>query len=351
MHTGNCLESQIFWAAILWSWCGPQVSDAVVRKDARGFIVLDQNGEPIPATLKDLRELVGLAMGMKGAVTRAVQCLLESGSIRFENKSPYRVGVMYPEREPASPFSRESEAEQVASTGNLPGPWNIAGLPVLATCLPSDPVAKTEVIQWLDDLSTAWKSDLRELKTRNRELLRQGLSERGIIIGISLNRRLEEEAAAANSVPVSEDPEPEEETPPPSSRQYSEIEAAAAVLPGWVHALSEKFAGKPVPTSSQARKAAEKLESCNLSPAGFLAFLTPERMESVRHPGILAELVESYRASVAAEAKEPPGCPYCQCPRQRDGKCAACGRTPEMARVAAEQRAKNSGQRTAGSEG
>src|SRR5437870_7186337 len=36
-------DSQVYWALILWSWCGPQISAGVVKKDADGFILLDKD--------------------------------------------------------------------------------------------------------------------------------------------------------------------------------------------------------------------------------------------------------------------------------------------------------------------
>src|SRR5436305_11480419 len=73
--TAECLDDRLLWAIILWSWCGPQISKAVVLKDDKGFIRLDQDGNPIPATLSDIRQLLRLPSGMRAHVTRSIQHL------------------------------------------------------------------------------------------------------------------------------------------------------------------------------------------------------------------------------------------------------------------------------------
>src|SRR4249919_2325000 len=84
MATAESLDDRLYWAVILWSWCGPEYSRTVVLKDARGYIRRDNAEKPIPAKLKDLRELLGLAPGMKGHVSRAIQRLEERNSLHFD---------------------------------------------------------------------------------------------------------------------------------------------------------------------------------------------------------------------------------------------------------------------------
>jgi hypothetical protein len=182
MKTAKCLESQLFWGMILWSWCGPEISDAVVLKDKKGFIRRDAQEKPIYATLKDLRELLELAPGMAGHVTRAAHRLEATHSTRLGEKLRGGGAVIYPEQEPAL---QETDSK-IANTGNLKPPktsWNIAGVIADIGNLPTDQFAKTEAIRWLEDLSTRWNKTLTEVRTEYREEARQGFSARGILIG------------------------------------------------------------------------------------------------------------------------------------------------------------------------
>lgn len=206
MASDQCLDARLRHAMILWSWCGPEASEAVVRKKPDGFIVRNPDGKPIPAQFKDLVELLGLAPGMKGHVSRIAQGMVMQGLLRMEGKTMHLVYC------PAA-FDTGSP---VASTGN----WSIAGVVVSTGNLPVDPEARAAAIRFLEVASTLWKNDLRDVKTRNRELLRQGLAEHGIGIGVKSKKSSREEKSAAAPFPA---PEPlYKETPSSSSSVSSE---------------------------------------------------------------------------------------------------------------------------------
>lgn len=100
--------------------------------------------------------------------------------------------------------------------------------------------------------------------------------------------------------------------------------------------LAQKFgdAGKPVPTSRQSRSVAKSIDPARRQ--DFLEFLSPAKLEKINHPGALPALVEEFHAQ---KASTPAGCPYCGCTRvSRYGTCAACSKTPELARQAAAER-------------
>lgn len=177
MKAADCFDSRFFWAMILWSWCGPDVTEAVFVKDERGFLRKDRNGKPIPATQNDLRKLLGLAPGMKAAISRAVERLAEKDSIRLGEGLRGGGKVIYPERDPTT----SEQPSKVASTDNL-GPWSLAGMVVGIGNLPVDEVARTAAVSWLNDLSTRWKTGLRVLKTSIKEEAVRGFAEHGIII-------------------------------------------------------------------------------------------------------------------------------------------------------------------------
>jgi len=187
METTDCLDSRLFWAMILWSWCGPDVSELVSLKDERGFLRKDRNGKPIPATQNDLRKLLGLAPGMKGAISRAVERLAENGSIRFGDSLRGGGKIIYPERSPTTP----EQPSKVANTSNL-SRWNLAGVVVHIGDLPVDEVARTAAISWLNDVSTRWRTGLKVLKTSIKEEAVLGFAEHGIIIDKKLKSLREE---------------------------------------------------------------------------------------------------------------------------------------------------------------
>jgi hypothetical protein len=194
METAESLEDRVFWAIILWSWCGPQINDAVVIKNRSGYIQRDANGKPVPAKLLDLLALLGLAPAMKGNLSRAVQRLAAKGSIRYESR------VLYPVKEPVAP---ERAAAAVAKGET----FFIAGLVInigeIDVSTDNDEVARTETIRWLGDLSTKWKTGLKNLKTEFRELVVQGISERPIFIGLEEKKRrrdIEKKSSSSSAV-------------------------------------------------------------------------------------------------------------------------------------------------------
>lgn len=162
-------------------------------------------------------------------------------------------------------------------------------------------------------------------------------------------RNIERNTPAAASVDASPEPDLHLETPPPFPEPFIEHTngngtAAAPSRQSEVEVFADAVQGKFLknpPTVSQCGRAFARLRSTQLPLEGFVEYLTPERMARIEHGGVLDELVEGYRAEVVKKAKAPPGCPYCHTTKPlRDGKCVACGKTPELAHVAAERRAR-----------
>ena len=172
MVTAVCPDDRLYWAIILWSWCGPERSSAgaVVKKTQTGFIRKDTQGRPEPAKLKDLCELMEWPPGMKGEVTRIVKRLIENNLITFDKTE----GILYAVEEPSLP----EISKPVAGTRN----WCIGRRVIGTRNLPSDPEARYRAIQWLDEASTAWKNDLKLLRTRYRDMLVSAAPDLGILI-------------------------------------------------------------------------------------------------------------------------------------------------------------------------
>jgi len=249
MEMSECLDSRLFWAIILWSWCGVEVSPdgSVVLKDEDGWIRKDAKDRPIPAKQDDLRELLGLAPGMKGAVSRAIARLVEVGSIRFGNTIPGGRGakVMYPIQEP--PTKSANDGLSTGNSENAQGPWYVAHIKIELGDLPEDPVARTEAIQWIQSLGTGFNSELKVLRTSYAEAYVQGAPERGIIIEKSLKSR---EVKSSSSPPSSNGHKPlvveEDEEPNIIDAEIEEprIPVVTEVLPAVV---------EPVPTFDEFR--------------------------------------------------------------------------------------------------
>ena len=326
METADSLESRVFWAIVLWSICGPQRSIQVVIKDRKGFIQKDAEGNPTIASQADLRELLGLAPGMRAHVSRAIQRLKQKHSIRTDQK-----GVIYFEESP--PEVPPKDPSLVASTGN----WNIAGIVASTGNFPSDPVARTEAIQWIENLSTEWRNHLKTLKTGYRKLLVQGLSERGILIDKRRQMRRGETALDIPSPPASqpvsdvvenspaqagrpeEDWTKEPETEPPTQTPHLE-EPEPAPSPE----LREKIRSHLVQTFPiRYPIEAETLDDCArhlADDAGFaefqhetnnIAIFPPEHKSAPKSwryfPAVAARIAQTRPQWSAARSKAPPG--------------------------------------------
>jgi hypothetical protein len=110
--------------------------------------------------------------------------------------------------------------------------------------------------------------------------------------------------------------------------------------------LQDKFAGvdKPIPTARQCATTSEALRVFNLPPAGFLAFLTSEKMEKADHPGILPSFVDEYEVMHAREGcLAPTSAHFVLTPSVVAGKCIKCQRTPELAQFEADRKKRSAG--------
>jgi hypothetical protein len=132
---------------------------------------------PIPGTLKDLREILGLPEGMKGHVSEAAAQLVANHSIGLGKQLRGGGAVIYPEQDPTT----FEEASKVPGTGNLKQSWNIGRFPVPGTLLPADPEARQAAIQWLNTLNGEWNADLKTLRAKYRNEVIAGLKERGMV--------------------------------------------------------------------------------------------------------------------------------------------------------------------------
>jgi hypothetical protein len=210
MAPDQCFSSRVFWALVLWSWCGPEKSEdgAVLRKTTKGFYPRDMNDQPmmVPARQKDILELLGLGEIWKGHMSRVVAHLSESGQLWTDDD-----GIMYVD--PCPPAFEDLES--VDSTVNQK--WQIADRTVRFSDL--DPVDSTLSIECLEELSTAWKTALNELRTVHRKLLVQAISEGRILIDKKRESRREEESSSSSAVPE-----------PPYEGKEEEEEPAALVL-------------------------------------------------------------------------------------------------------------------------
>jgi hypothetical protein len=303
MAAATCLDDRLFWGIILWSWCGPERSEGMVLKDARGFIRRDNQERPIPAKLKDLRELLGLAPNMKGNVSRAIQRLVEQNSIHFDG------GILYPDQEPTVP----EHPPLVVSTDN----FCIGTRRISTDNLPTDPVARARASEWLQSTSTAWNSDLKTLRTRYNQLLEQAARELGIIIVLKKkNRRVDDERnniftapslsvltekiTASSSVngkddddQLSAEPNPRKPAtrPEPNGSPHMSTrldpELAKDVIAAFV------MGGKPSPTPQQILALQQAIPDEPAARIEFVPYLR-EKMPRIKHPGSLPKVAEEF---------------------------------------------------------
>lgn len=281
MDTAECLEDRVFWAIILWSWCGPQVSDAVVIKDPRGYIQKDAAGKAVPAKLGDLLSLLGLAPGMKGHLSRAVQRLKAKDSVHSDGR------VLYPVKEPAPP----ENPSIVASTGNVFIAGIVINIDEIVASTGNDPGARTETIQWLTGLSTEWKNGLKTLKTGIRTLLVQGFRDRGILISLEEKKRRRETATAAVN---GSEPEPAAAVPiPPTPEETAQVQTALSeygpcdldTARRMIERCRTKFPDATAEEVTQIiPEKARSIDRGTRKPIGLLLDIVPKSFENYRRP-------------------------------------------------------------------
>ena len=248
MVTSECLDDRLFWGIILWSWSGPVKSagGAVVLKDGKGFIRKDNHGQPIPAKLNDLRELMGWPTGMKGEVTRIVKRLIEKNSIIFDKKTR----TLYAVEEPTVP----EIPQKVAGTRN----FCIGRIVVGTRNLPTDPDARYRAIQWLEKASTAWKTDLKSLRTRYRDMLVQAAPELGILYVLEEKKSRGEKAAAGSTTAAAAAPPPPAPIEIQVAEELSIDDEAAQRLVAGCKEVEPSITGPEIVALAQAKRAQNK---------------------------------------------------------------------------------------------
>lgn len=278
MDTSDCLDSRLFWASILWSWCGPEVSPdgSVVLKDEDGFLLKDAKGKPIPAKLKDLRELLGLAPAMMGNLSRAAARLAEVGSWRYGNSIPGCKGskakIVYPVQEPPS---RESRL-QVVSTDNLKV-WHIGTKTINTDNFKHlDEVARAMFDADCEEANTIWLSSLKAARTQADALAEQIEKRYGNIIEKSPSSLLAKDPPTTSQPTIEETPSLEPEEPKPAGRLEVEV--------------SENGSSKPTPPPDEVRGEVRAYLESIVRPG-----LTPEIVDEVASHITTPELLEAFK--------------------------------------------------------
>lgn len=208
IETGESLEDRLFWAVILWT-CVPTQTEYATVRDRYGFISkVASTATPIPAKSNDFIQLLNLGPGAKGSVSRAFARLEAKGAIRRDEE-----GRIYPIKDPKLLTTTETSDE--------PGPriFHIGTRAISSDVYKHlSPELQERLEDELESCSTAWKADLKKLRTSYASLLVQTLSDAGIIIEL---RETERKGTPSSSCPVQEQstttstaPEPAPETPP-----------------------------------------------------------------------------------------------------------------------------------------
>lgn len=286
MSPDRCFDDRVFWALVLWSWCGPEKTEdgMVVRKDARGYIERDKSGRPLPAQQKDLIGLLDLKDGLKGEISRVMARLNESGQVWTDE-----AGLMYVDPEPPAFESSES----VANTRN----WKIADRIITTADLPADPVASTAAIERLEELSTAWKNDLKALRTRYRLLAIQAVSGGAI----SIDREVREEEKQASKQACLPAPSPDSRIPAPEPEEPAPPSPLA-------DGLAEIF-----PQNLLREEAVERLDEHleaalgEYPPGDFVAFVRQRMSEGRIGPGLVFDLENGLARDYIALSKKING--------------------------------------------
>lgn len=198
MAPDQCLSARIFWALILWSWCGPEKTEdgMVVLKDVNGYLKRDNKGRPIPARQRDIFQLLELRPNQRANISHAIERFIKGGRLWTDER-----GVMYTDPEPP-PFAGKSDVSTDIKS------WVIADRVIRIEDLPDeDSDARTASIRCLEQLSTAWKNDLKSIRTGHRMRLVQAISDGRIIID-KKRREVKEEAPSSSAFSTGSSSEP-----------------------------------------------------------------------------------------------------------------------------------------------
>jgi len=241
IDTAESLEDRLWWAIILWSWCGPQTCDYVALKDDEGFLSkvslpleqeklvvnaspderkLVRKTSPIPAKCIDLLRLLGLGEGAQGNASRALARLEYKGSIVRND------GKIYPVKEPVRPSPSASSPPEKPLFEI--GRFTLTSLDLDRLSLERRHELEEVLKQASDEVAETVAAHLAAIKTCIKDKEKwavEQVSSFGIIIDLkskkskresSSSSRVEEEATTTQQAPNPE--------PPPEPRMHHEPE-------------------------------------------------------------------------------------------------------------------------------
>lgn len=224
---------------------------------------------------------------------------------------------LYLESRPSvDPFEVDPDPA-VISTDN----WKIADLVIGTGNLPDDPEDKKRAVQWLSTLSTDWKKDFNDLRTRYRNLVRAGCTDNRIII--TSDKRFKRVSECERPAPSNHSPTSQK--PSIQSRAQDEVNPVTAKVEGLFgkfapgDPVQAEFEGLPIefgiPETSLCRVIDDKVKEKKQknyhiqSPAALLGFVRSGLPGWIAQHGDKIELDRRFEVDKGASLPEPDETP------------------------------------------
>src|SRR5262245_13597757 len=164
MRTAKCVDEAVYWAIILESLCGPHVRQGCYVKDAKGYIIPDRDGNPVPHDETSLLKVLNWPESKKPQIYRAIR------NLKAEN----RIGV--DDQDVWFPVSNPSLTES-ATDPDVPQKTYILGIVIPSHIFDGNPESVTDRVSRLEKIKEKYVTDLKSLLQQARSDLKQAILE------------------------------------------------------------------------------------------------------------------------------------------------------------------------------
>jgi len=294
--TAESLTERVYWALILYSWCGKHTREACFLKDDAGYLVLDENGQPVPLRQKHLLQILSLKESDRGNISHSFSKLVQDK--RLEKRDGLWCPVV--------------ESKNVAVTATLDDesccnnsevaytfPTQILGIKIPAELFEGrDNVAVTATLQHLEKIKEDAVTAFKLLMQQHRNVLQQYISENRIISSEKLDYSYgedEEQKSSSSFVDI------------PATEQSTTTNAPTSVLQEELPALIAHY-GKGALTKKQFSGVVELVAALPNPHTAVRIFLDehlPERLPRLKHvggiPSVAIEFAETWQEQLRRE--------------------------------------------------
>jgi hypothetical protein len=160
-----CFTEKAFYAILLLSWCGPEVSEVCTIRDKDGFMIRDPYDEEQIANQHHLLSVMGLPESRKGQLSRALAELRATGFVANDTPSAEQGSNIETRRSVASirPLPKPTSSAPLVSEQK----FTFAGMSIE---LPTEETVRNAVLIELGNIKQSYNQRLRELRRTVQEL-------------------------------------------------------------------------------------------------------------------------------------------------------------------------------------